>query len=188
MNSKAKFLCTGILIIVSTSISAQSKTLVLTSGDSRQVKIKTIMGITFNNCFLKDAVGTYGMAGSLTYIKDETSKKINGKILTLGNGGGEKSKQNSYAIALNLPATANKGLYTLKTADDGSVIINPKGTKLDVEYAVNTVTVSITANDGKKVSGEINGTFLLLNKLAKGQPIQLIFKSVLFYNCEIIEP
>lgn len=159
----------------------------LTSGNSKNAAPIKVLGISFNNAFVKDAKGTYGLTGSLAILRSDDKKKVVGKLLTLGNGGSGNGKQNAYAIALNLPATAQKGMYNLKQADDGEIIYGPNGKQSDLEYAVKSATVNILTNDGKKISGEISGVFVLLDKRNTTQPQQIIVSKLVFSSLEIID-
>ena len=168
-------------------LNIQGQTITLTTGDSKNAKVVKIMGVSFNNAYLKDNAGTYGLTGSLSILKDE-NKKITNKLLTLGNGGGQQGKQNSYAIALNLPVNNQKGgIYKLTNADDGEIVYNPKGKNLDLEYAVKSVTINIKTNDGENISGEISGVFQLIGKANKNVPNQINITRLNFSKIEIIE-
>lgn len=179
-----------VIVVVLWSLHHRSaaQILTLTSSGPKAVKIqKNVLGVKYNNCYVKDDVASYGLVGSVSSVRDQQTKKITSRMLTLGNGGlGNSGKEKLYTIALSLPAIITKGVYTLKTADDNGLVIVPKGTSLEVEYAARLVTVSITNYDEKTVSGELNGTFVLADKAVKGQPVQVIIKGASFANCEII--
>lgn len=165
-----------------------AQTLTLTAADPKAVKSKkNVLGIPYDNCYVKDGVASYGLVGSVSAVRDRQTKKITSRILTLGNGGlSNPGKETLYTIALSLPAVLTKGVYPLQIAGDNGLVITPKGTSQEVEYVARRVTVSITRCDEKTVSGELNGTFVLATEAVKGQPVQVIVKGAVFTDCELI--
>lgn len=167
---------------------ATAQTLTLTSSDAQAVKTrKSVLGVRYDNCYLKDDGASYGLVGSVSAVRDPQTKRVTARMLTLGNGGlGSAGTETLYTIALGLPATLTQGVYTLRAADDNGLVIVPKGTNLELEYVARLVSVRILRCDGKTVSGELNGTFVPATKAVKGRPAQVIITGAVFSDCELI--